>query len=157
MTDAHTFSQDRTALPDPDRDPQFYEGVRTSRVVAWIVDTALVAAISVVLIAAVGVGTLGFGFLFAPMVGLLTAFAYRYLSIAARSRTPGMALMGIEFRNLAGERFDRVEAFVHTAVYTVVFASVAGQFLTCLSALLTPRGQTIADIVTGATAINRPL
>jgi len=157
MTDTYIQPMPTSNLPNPETDPQFYDGVLPKRAFAWVIDAVFIAIISSFAVMIVGVGTLGLGFFFAPIVALLAAFAYRFLSIAAKSRTPGMALMGLEFRSLTGERFDRSEAFVHTALYMLIFVSIAGQLLTILCALFTARGQTIADIITGSTAINRPL
>ena len=152
-----TFADTSYRLPDPATDPQFYEGTLVSRAVAWVIDGFFIGIIAAILVFTIGVGTFGLGFLLAPIIGLGTAFAYRFGTIAMSSRTPGMGLMGLEFRGLDGQRFDRTEAFVHTALYMVVFISVVGQVLSCLIAVMTPRHQTIADLVTGSTAINRPL
>ena len=157
MIETDTYPMLESRLPDPQTDPQFYDGVLAKRAVAWVLDAVAIGLLTGFVTLFVGIGTLGLGFLLAPVIILATGFLYRFFTIAAYSRTPGMAMLGIEFRNVAGQRFDRTEAFVHTALFTFIFASVVGQFLTCLCAMFTARRQTIADVITGSTAINRPL
>lgn len=128
-----------------------------SRAVAWVIDGFFIAIISWLVLLVVGFGTFGIGFLLAPLVGIGATFAYRFLTIASASRTLGMGLMGLEFRGADGHRLDRTDALVHTALYMLIFFSVVGQILTCLTAMATPKHQTIADLLVGSTAINRPL
>ena len=158
MTNAYHAEFDMTsALPDPGNDSQFYEGVRSRRAFAWIADTIATFFLASIAVVLFGVGTFGLGFFIAPWVAFGVAFIYRFGTIAGYSRTPGMALFGLEFRNSEGTRFDRIDALVHTALYTFIFFSMIGQLLTCLATLVTARKQTIADIITGSVAINRPL
>ena len=144
-------------LPNPDTDPQFYDGVPARRAVAWVIDTVAILLISMVLIPILGVATLGLGFFFVPVMFLMIGFGYRAGFLTARSATPGLALMGIELRTASGERFEAIEAVLHTLGYTLVIASIVGQMASCILALVTPKGQSIPDLVLGTAAINRPL
>jgi CBS domain containing-hemolysin-like protein len=94
----HQFFGSLHGLPDPERDRQFYEGVPSRRLVAWIVDVLAVIAMSIVVIPVVGLLTLGLAFFVAPLIFMALSFVYRTATLASRSATWGMRLMGIEFR-----------------------------------------------------------
>lgn len=143
-------------LPDPDREPQFYEGVPARRLAAWVVDFLLVLLIGVPIALVFGLATFGLGFALFPMVIATVGFLYRTATIADRSATLGMRFMGIELRRSDGSRFDLVTAFLHTAIYTVAISFVFVQLASCVAILLTRYGQGLPDIILRTTAINRP-
>ena len=65
-------------------------------------------------------------------------------------------MMGIEFRNGQGQRFDTGLSFLHTLGFTVVSAFVLPQLLSAAMMLMTERGQGLVDVFLNTTAINRP-
>lgn len=146
-----------THLPDPEYDAQFYEGVPGKRLAAWIVDALVILLISVLVILPLGVLTLGFGFFLFPALVLTVSFLYRTLTIASRSATWGMRLMGIELRARDGQRLDLVTAAVHTGVFLFLMASIVGWAATVIAILGTRYNQGLPDLLLGTTAINRPL
>ncbi|MGB5558236.1 MAG: RDD family protein [Paracoccaceae bacterium] len=138
-------------LPDPDMHAEFYMDVPLKRLLAFIVDSILIIVITVLLIPLTAFTAL----LYLGFLGLVVSFAYRTLTLASRSATPGMRLMAIEFRNHRGERFDLGTAFVHTLLFTVSMSMVLPQVISIILMLTTERRQGLSDMFMGTAAINR--
>jgi uncharacterized RDD family membrane protein YckC len=139
--DATSLSGPMPGLPDPDRDAQFYEGVPMRRFAAWLVDVVVVLLIGVPL---------------ALLFGLVTGVLYRVLTLASGSATWGMRFTGLEFRRHDGTRFDLLFAILHTVITAVSLGVFVLQLVSCGTILWTRYRQSIADIILGTTAINRP-
>jgi uncharacterized RDD family membrane protein YckC len=144
-------------LPDPERDRQFYEGVPLRRLAAWFIDVAVILAIGVPVAVFFGLATLGFGFALFPLVVAGVGFLYRTATIAGGSATWGMRVTGIEFRRGDGTRFDLPTALAHTAIYMVCISVFVLQLISCATIVGTRYRQSLADLILGTTAINRPL
>ena len=153
---ASDVSGPMAGLPDPDLDRQFYEGVRTRRLVAWLVDLGIILVIGVPLATVFGLMTLGFGFALFPLLVAGVGFLYRTATIASASATWGMRFTGLELRRGDGTRFDLPMALAHTAIYTVALSSGVLQLISCATILGTRYRQSLADIILGSTMINRP-
>ena len=144
-------------LPDPELDRRFYAGVRLRRFTAWVIDVVIILLVGVPVATLFGLITLGFGFALFGLVIAATGFVYRAALLAGpSSATLGMRFTGIEFRRGNGERFDGATALLHTAIYTVCIGFGVLQLVSCLTILGTRYRQSIADIILGTTAINRP-
>jgi uncharacterized RDD family membrane protein YckC len=156
MTFSIGFAQPLVGLPDPDRDPQFYDGVPSRRLVAWIIDVCIAALLTMPVAVAFGVLTLGFGFLMLPLVYAVTSFLYRTLTIAGGSATWGMRAMGIELRRGDGSRFDLIYATAHVAIYTVCVGMLVLQLASIVAIVGTRYHQGLHDLILGTTAINSP-
>lgn len=152
----NSFAGAMPGLPDPERDPQFYQGVQSRRLAAWVVDVVLVLAVGVPAAFIFGLATLGFGFALFPILVMAVGFLYRTATIAAGSATWGMRLMGIELRRRDGTRLDFPTALSHTAIYTVAFSVVLLQLASIVGMLATRYGQGLPDIVLRTAMINRP-
>lgn len=138
-------------LPDPVTQPGFYADVPAKRLVAFVIDTLAIFALTVVVLPFTGfLGIFIFGFLM-----MLVGFAYRVITIANRSATWGMRMMAIEFRTARGERFSLPEAFLHTLGLSVSFAFLPLQVISIILMMTTERGQGLTDHVMGSVAINR--
>jgi len=153
---AAPFTAPLQGLPDPDLDRQFYDGVVGRRLFAWVADVALVLLAGVPVAALFGLLTLGFGFALFPAIVAGIAFAYRTLTLAGASATWGMRFAGIEFRRHDGTRFDGVTALVHTAISAVCLGFFVLQLVSCATILGSRHRQSLADMLLGTTAINRP-
>lgn len=153
---ADAYTGPMAGLPDPDRDAQFYERVPSRRLVAWFVDVVLILLVGVPVAVVFGLATLGFGFALFPFVIAAVGFLYRTATIAGGSATWGMRFTGIELRRGDGTRFDLLTALLHTGIYAVCISMVVLQFVSCLTIVGTRYRQSLADIVLGTTAINRP-
>ena len=137
-------------LPDPDRQPQFYDGVPTKRLIAWIIDSIIVIAICAVLAVVTVIGL----FIW-PLLWLVIGFAYRTVTIANGSSTWGMRFAGIELRASDGSRFDLGLALAHTAGYTISMAIPILQVISIVLMLTGARKQGLSDAFLGTVALNR--
>ncbi|GAA3873551.1 RDD family protein [Celeribacter arenosi] len=138
-------------LPDPERQPGFYESVPIKRLLAFVVDliiTVVLAALLVPLTAFTGI-------FFFPFLVAVVGFAYRVVTIANGSATLGMRVMGIEFRTSRGERFDLGMAILHTSLFTVWGMFVIAQIVSVVLMLTSARKQGLSDFILGTAAINR--
>jgi len=90
------------ALPDPDHDHVFYDGVPAKRLFAWLVDVVIVVAITFLL----GLVTLSLLWWLWPVTFITVNFIYRAGTIATGSATWGMRLMNIELRGATGARLS---------------------------------------------------
>ncbi len=138
-------------LPDPSHQGEFYEGVAMKRFVAFVLDSIAILAISILIVPFTAFTALFFFGLLAFVVGLL----YRTATIRATSATPGMWIMGIELRNMHGERLDTPLAFAHSLLFSIMASMILPQLLSAALMLSTSRGQGLHDLVLGTTALNR--
>lgn len=99
-----------SALPDPVDQAEFYADVPLKRLLAWGIDTLIIAAISIALYLL----TLGVGFFIFFAVFFSVSFIYRVVTLARRSATVGMRVVAIEFRTAKGAKFDAGTAGLHT-------------------------------------------
>jgi RDD family len=141
-----------SALPDPDRQPVFYDGVPVKRLMAWGADVVLIFVLMLI----IGVLTLTIAFWLWPLFWVATSFLYRSLTIAAGSATLGMRLMNIELRGPTGARLTGSEAMLHTGAYLIAASFFLPQVLSIAMMAMTPRGQSLPDLFLGSAAINRP-
>jgi len=141
-----------SALPDPDYDHAFYDGVPAKRLFAWLIDVVFVFAISFVL----GLLTLSVLWWIWPVTFIVVNFLYRAGSIAAWSATPGMRVMNLELRNAMGGRFNGGEAMLHTLAYMVATGFVILQLISIVMMAMGARHQGLHDLLIGSAAINRP-
>lgn len=140
------------ALPDPDRQPLFYDGIPAKRLFAWIVDVVLIFGAMLIL----GIVTLTLAWWLWPLFWVATSFLYRSLTIGTGSATLGMRLMNIELRNERGQRLNGSEAMLHTGAYLVCASFFLPQILSIAMIALGPRNQSLPDMLLGTAAINRP-
>lgn len=152
-----TYTSQMTGLPDPKMDADYYDGVPMRRAIAWVVDAIIIFVGSLIVVGFLGLLTFGVAFFFGGLLALVASFAYRVIFIANRSATPGMMLMGIEFRTFSGQRFSLVEALVHTTLFMLLFASFFGQIASIITMTTTNYGRSLPDFVLGSTVINRSL
>lgn len=140
-----------SALPDPEYQSEFYEGVPFKRGMAWIVDTILTLILTAIIVPFTAFTAL----FFLPVLFLVVNSLYRWVSLTNKSATPGMRLAAIEFRRADGRGFDSGTALLHTLGYVVSMAFVLPQLVSIAMMLLTPRGQGLTDTVLGSVAINK--
>lgn len=149
MTDPATHRP--SGLPDPEYHAEFYEDVPSKRLIAWVIDTIVIA------IMVFGVSLLGFflPLLIWPALYAVIGFFYRWLTIAAGSATLGMRFMAIEFIDRDGRPFDSGTALLHTAGYTISVITAPLQLISVIMMLVTPRRQGLTDTILGTAAVNR--
>jgi uncharacterized RDD family membrane protein YckC len=140
-----------SALPDPARAGQFYDGVALKRGIAWVIDVALIAVLSALAVPFTAFTAL----FFFPFLMLVLGFFYRWATLTAGSATWGMALMGIEIRAHDGGTLTGATAFWHTAGYSVSVAMAPLQLISAILMVALGRGQGLTDMVLGTAAVNR--
>jgi hypothetical protein len=102
-----------SALPDPDYDHAFYDGVPAKRLFAWMVDVVIVTFITFLL----GLLTLSVLWWIWPLTFIATNFLYRAGTIAAGSATLGMRLMNLELRGATGAAVGRRGGASYAGLY----------------------------------------
>lgn len=137
--------------PDPDTQPQFYTGVPTKRLVAWILDTILIVLIGVIILPF----TAFTGLFFFPFLMLVVGFFYRIATLASGSATWGMRLMSVEIRQGDDRPLDGATAFLHTLGYSLSFAMPVLQLISIVLMLTSARRQGLTDMVLGTVALNK--
>ena len=138
-------------LADPVSQPQFYRDVASKRLMAWVIDTVLIALICVLILPFTAFLAVFVFFGLMAVVG----FVYRVITIATGSATWGMRLMAIELRDASGARFDLGQAFLHTLGYTVSWAVAPLQLVSIVLMATSARGQGLTDMVMGSAMLNR--
>ncbi|MEM6375878.1 MAG: RDD family protein [Pseudomonadota bacterium] len=138
-------------IPDPDRQPEFYADVATKRLLAWIIDTLVILAISALILALLFLVS----FFIWPIVIFTVGLIYRCVTLARNSATWGMRVMAIEFRTLHGQRFGPLMAFLHSMGFTISFAFPVLQIISITLMLTSKRGQGLSDLALGTVAMNR--
>jgi uncharacterized RDD family membrane protein YckC len=139
------------SIPDPYHQPEFYADVPVKRLLAWVVDSLLIAA----LVALIIPFTAFMGLFFMPFLFLVLGFLYRWITIAGGSATWGMRLMAIELRDSHGRRFDSATALLHTLGYTISLAFPLLQIISIGLMLTGTKKQGLTDNMLGTVAINR--
>ncbi|MEZ5913201.1 MAG: RDD family protein [Paracoccaceae bacterium] len=139
------------ATAAPDLDASLFEDVAPKRLIAWLVDTLLVALLTLLIVPFTAFTAI----FFLPALFLTVGMVYRTLSIARHSATPGMRLMAIELRTHRGTWFDLPLAFWHTLGYTLSMAFVLPQVISVALMALGPRGQGLTDLILGSVMVNR--
>jgi len=138
-------------LPDPVRQAEFYRDVPMKRFFAFVLDSILITVITVALIPLTAFTAIFyFGFL-----ALVVSLIYRGVTLANRSATLGMRLMGIEFRTLHGERLDRATGFAHSILLAISLSMVFPQIISIVLIMTGARAQGLIDHLLGTAVINR--
>lgn len=140
-----------THLPDPDRQPEFYQSVAIKRFIAWLFDIVFISLLCTVAILL----TFGMGLFILALIYAVVSFIYRVVTIANGSATLGMRFMGIELRDSFGSRMDTGKAVAHTAGYFVSMAFPIIQIISVVMMLTSARCQGLTDAFLGTVMINQ--
>ena len=146
-----------TTLPDPATAPELFDGDLTRRVLAYVIDLALLISI-VTLIAMVGgiAGLLTFGlaWLTLPIIIPIAILGYYAMTLGSPMRaTVGMAMMDIVLVPARGYPLDGWKILIHPIVFWIT-VWVAWP-ISLIVALITPRRQMVQDLVTGTLMLRR--
>jgi uncharacterized RDD family membrane protein YckC len=154
MADTMILDAGELAL-DPAVHPERYEGVRTRRSFAFLVDFGVVLFLMIVswiVIGVLGVFTLGVGWLLFPAVWPAVAILYTVLTLGGpNSATPGMRFTGLEMRTLRGEPMNYGLALLHALGFWFSVAILTPLIL--VVALFTPRKQLLHDLLIGTVVV----
>ena len=151
MTVSDTFP----GLPHPDTRPDLYDGVVPKRGVAWLVDSILIALLTLLVAVLLAPVTLLMSVVFIVPLYAVLGFLYRWVTIARASATPGMRFAAVELRDRFGQPLDSGAALLHTLGYSLSLAVFPLQFISIALMLISERGQGLTDHVMGTTALNR--
>ncbi|MCR4268114.1 RDD family protein [Nitratireductor sp. ZSWI3] len=136
-------------------DPRLLRGVRTRRVVAFCIDYLLIALLMVpvaILVAFLGVLTLGLGWLLFGILAPLTALLYVAMTLGGRSQaTLGMQFMDIRLVRLDGASVDPLLAIVHTVLFWAGNAVLTPLIL--LATLFLDHKRTVHDLLLGTAVL----
>lgn len=144
---------------DPDKNPELFEGVPARRLVAFVIDLAILT-IPLMLVwiffFVIGLVTLGFGF---PLLGMIPALSilwaiYYYGTTLGgpRSATIGMRAMDIEMRTWYGSPSYFVLGAVHAVVFWVTVSALTPFIL--LVCFFNARKRLLHDFLVGTVVVN---
>ena len=148
VTDPPAFSWD---------DPRLLLSVRTNRMLAFVIDAALIAALTLAGMLAVfflGIFTFGLGWLLFPILWPAVALGYVALTLGGpTSATPGMRAMGLTMRAVAGRRPDVLLAAMHALLFWFSITLLTPFIL--LVSLFNAEKRLLHDIVLGLVVVNK--
>lgn len=139
-------------LPDPLREAAFYAGVPAKRLIAFLIDIAIIFVLALVVLPFTAFAALFFFPVFMGIVG----FLYRWATLSTGSATWGMRFMAIELRERDGLRLSGGTALLHVVGLYLSFAIFPLQLVSAALMAFGGRGQGLTDLVLGTAAINRP-
>ena len=131
------------------------DGVRTRRVLAFLVDYAIV--LTLVLVAGVvvfflGILTLGLGWLLYPVLGLVVALIYVGVTMGGPNQaTPGMRMFSIRIQRDDGGTVDGITAVVHAIIFWVAHVTLTPILL--IVSLFSAKKKLIQDILLGTVIV----
>ena len=140
-------------------DLRAYDGVRTKRVLAFLVDYILIGLLMIpvaIVVALFGVLTLGLGWMLFGILGPLVALGYVATTLGGRKQaTVGMRMMGVHLERLDGRPIDGLLAIVHTVLFWAGNAVLSPLIL--LARLFLDRKRTVHDLLLGTVVVRDDL
>ncbi|TPK95242.1 RDD family protein [Mesorhizobium sp. B2-4-12] len=137
-------------------DVRAYEGVRTRRVLAFVLDYVIVALLTIpfaILVFFLGLLTLGLGWMLFGILVPAVAILYIWNTLgSADQATTGMKMMGIRLDRLDGRPIDGLTAVVHSVLFWA--GNVILSPLVLLVTLVADRKRTLHDLLLG-TVVSR--
>ncbi|MCB8837519.1 RDD family protein [Aurantimonas sp. VKM B-3413] len=154
MTD---FTAPRTREYDPRSldQPRLYSGVRTRRMVSFLIDYTIVLLLMIpAAIVVFFLGILSFGLGWSLYAILFPVVAIPYVGFTmggSHQATPGMRFANVRVARLDGERVDPAIAVLHGVIFWAANAVLTPFVL--LVALFTPRKQLLQDLLLGTVVV----
>ena len=140
-------------------DWRLYQGVRTRRIVAFLIDYTIVGLLVIpfaIVVGILGVITLGLGWALFSMLFPAIALIYIWNTVgSARQATVGMRMMDIRLERLDGRPIDGLLAIVHSVLFWA--ANVMLTPLILLATLFLDRKRTVHDLLLGTVVIRNEL
>lgn len=136
-------------------DWRLYQGVRTRRVVAFLIDYTIVALLMIpfaILVGILGIVTLGLGWALFSVLFPAVALIYIWNTVGGpRQATVGMRMMDIRLERLDGRPIDGLLAVVHSVLFWA--ANVVLTPLILLATLFLDRKRTVHDLLLGTVVV----
>ena len=151
MTSTYSTIEARGMPFDPAVRPELYDGVRTRRIFAFLIDATVIFFLMVlasIVIGVLGVFTLGLGWFLMPLVWPFVAILYTAFTLGGRhSATPGMRFANVEMRTHTGAPMYSLLALVHSIGFWVSVTMLTPFVL--LVSLFSPRKRLLHDMLLG--------
>lgn len=149
----------RAASPEtiavPLDQPALYDGVLTRRVMAFLVDYAIIFLLCIpfaIVVAVLGVLTLGLGWMLFAVLGPIVALGYVAVTLGGRHQsTIGMRMAGLRIMRTDGGTVDGITAMIHTALFWIGNAVLTPLIL--LATWFTDRKRTLHDLLLGTVVV----
>jgi uncharacterized RDD family membrane protein YckC len=134
--------------------PSSKEGVIFKRIIAYIIDVIILTVVSYATATLLIILTLGLAFFVIGGVIIALALWYHTFFIGRNAATPGMALIGLEVRDIMTDKPPSYgQAFVATATF---YLSIVMTFwIVLLVPLFTHRNRTVHDLISGTVVVRR--
>lgn len=153
MTDQTGANAD--SFPPRYRNERLFDGVRTKRSLAFLIDYGLVlflCLLAIPVIFLLGFATLGAAWLLFAILGPLVALTYIGWTVGGdKQATPGMQVMGIRLERYDGAPIDFITAVVHAVLFWAGNAILTPFVL--LVALFTRHKRLLHDILLGTVVV----
>lgn len=136
-------------------DSRLFDGVRTRRILAFLLDYVIVALLLIpfaILVAVFGLLTLGLGWMLYSILVPAVALAYIWNTLGGpKQATKGMQMMGIRLERLDGGKVDGMLAVVHTVLFWA--GNVVLSPLILLATLFLDGKRTVHDLLLGTVVV----
>ena len=136
-------------------DVRLYDGVRTRRVFAFLIDYAIVLLLMIpfgFLVLLLGLFTLGFGWMLFTVLFPAVALTYVWNTLGGpKQATKGMQAMSIRLERPDGVRIDGMLALVHTVLFWA--GNVMLTPLILLATLVLDGKRTVHDLLLGTVVV----
>lgn len=136
-------------------DPARLDGVRTRRILAFLVDYTIVLLLCVpaaVIVGVVGIFTLGLLWLVYPVLGLIVALLYVGMTMGGPAQaTIGMRMFAIRIQRDDGSTIDGITAIVHAIIFWVAHVTLTPILL--IVSLFSTSKKLIQDILLGTVIV----
>ena len=154
MTDTQASSYQSRDISGRYDDWRLFQGVRTRRILAFLIDYVMVFVLVVVavpVVALLGVATFGAAWLLYFILGPLVALSYIGWTLGGPAQaTIGMRVAGIRLERYDGRPIDFLTAVVHAVLFwaqTVIFMPLL------LAPLILDHKRTLHDLALGTVAV----
>lgn len=132
-------------------DLRVYEGVRTRRIFAFLIDYFIIALMLIpfaILVFVLGIITLGLGWVLFSVLVPMVALIYIWNTMGGHTQaTVGMRMMSIRLERLDGRPVDGLLAIVHSVLFWAGNALLTPLIL--LAPLFLERKRTVHDLLLG--------
>lgn len=136
-------------------DRRVYDGVRSRRIMAFLIDYLIVGLLLIpfaILVALIGLLTLGLGWMLFGVLFPAVALIYIWNTLGGPAQaTVGMRMMEIRLERLDGQRIDGLLAVVHSVLFWAANAILTP--LVLLLSLVLDRKRTLHDLLLGTVVI----
>lgn len=136
-------------------DIRAYDGVRTRRIFAFLIDYLIVGLISIpfaIVVLLLGIITFGLGWALFGILLPVVALIYVWFTLGSRDQaTTGMKMMNIRLERLDGRPVDGMFAIVHSIMFWA--GNVILTPLVLLITLFSDRKRTLHDLLLGTAVV----